>query len=487
MYLFFRGNNMKKIIPICIAGILLYTAFGAVALPNDTMEITNENDMGKMDFTHTIFAEYGTATWCGYCKYAHGALKEIYAEGQYPFYYVSLVTDKNTKASQRCLTDYNAYGWPTVWFDGGYRVDVGAGSIPSAKATYINSINLCGSRVVEDIDIDLIATWLGGTNMQIDATVTNNEASTYGGHIRVYITEIVSSMGWIDTAGLPYTFPFLDFAFNEDLSIPSGNSWTGTTTWDGASHGFPSITESNIMIMAAVFNDEPHSAYSYPPSSNPFTAYYVDDSAAVTPGGSGNHAPNKPNQPSGPTSGMINVEYTYSGSTTDPDGNDIYYLFDWGDGTDSGWLGPYTSGAMVEANHAWTSGGTYDVKLKAKDDTVDGPWSDPLTVQMSGPSIQLQNVKGGLFKVSAEIKNNWNEAVSNVNWNITLQMGAFIGKKTTGLNLTIPANSSVTIQSGLILGFGTTSIRVEAYIPDGPSATIQRSGSIFLFFIKVAS
>ena len=91
---------MNKIIPICIAGILLCTAFGAVALKSD-VKTPDDKNQGNRDFTHTIFAEYGTATWCSYCRYAHGALKEIYAEGQYPFYYVSLVTDKNTKASAR--------------------------------------------------------------------------------------------------------------------------------------------------------------------------------------------------------------------------------------------------------------------------------------------------------------------------------------------------------------------------------------------------
>jgi len=441
-----------------------------------------------MDFTHTIFAEYGTATWCGYCKYAHGALKEIYAEGQYPFYYVSLVTDMNTKASQRCLTDYNAYGWPTLWFDGGYRVDVGAGSIPSAKTTYINSINSCGNRAVEDVDVAVAVTWLGGTTMEIGATVTNNEASTYGGRVRVYITEIASSMGWYDTAGQLYTFAFLDFAFNQVLSIAPGGSWSDTVTWDGSSHGFPSITESNIMVIAAVFNDEAHTAYSYPPSSNPFTAYYVDDTAAATPGSSNNQAPNKPNPPSGPVSGAVNVDYTYSGSTIDPNGDDIYYLFSWGDGSDSGWLGPYPSGTHIEAAHRWALGGTYSVTLKAKDDNLEGSWSDPFTVQISGPSIELNNVEGGVFRVSAGITNPGETAVSEVNWEITLQGGAFIGKKTSGQGLSIPANSNVTIQSGLIVGFGATSIKIKAWTTDGGLyTTVQRSGTLLLFLIKVVS
>jgi hypothetical protein len=301
---------MKKIIIICIVGILLFTAFGAVATTNTEQTKDNQNQ-GSRDFTHTVFGEYGTETTCSYCIYAHGALKQIYDEGQYPFYYVSLVYDKNVKAQQRCTTDYNVYGFPTLWFDGGYKVNVGASSIPSAKAAYISSITQCGSRIVKDIDVNLIATWLGGTNMEISATVTNNEIAEYGGHIRVYITEKISSMGWHDLGGSLYTFPLLDYAFNQDLTIPAGDSWTNTMQWDGATHGFPSITENNIMLIAAVFNAESHQGYSYPPSSNPFTAHYVDDTAAFEFGG----GPNTPSNPN-PANGANNVVLTAKPSWT---------------------------------------------------------------------------------------------------------------------------------------------------------------------------
>ena len=91
---------MKKIIPIIIVGIFVLSGLGAVALNSDNLE--NETNYGnERDQTHTVFAEYGTATWCGYCKYAHGALKNIFAEGNYQFYYVSLVDDKNSYAAAR--------------------------------------------------------------------------------------------------------------------------------------------------------------------------------------------------------------------------------------------------------------------------------------------------------------------------------------------------------------------------------------------------
>jgi hypothetical protein len=59
----YRGyNNMKKIIPICIVGILLCTEFGAVALSSTDSKIISENKVGKADYTHTVFVEVGTAS-----------------------------------------------------------------------------------------------------------------------------------------------------------------------------------------------------------------------------------------------------------------------------------------------------------------------------------------------------------------------------------------------------------------------------------------
>ena len=94
-------------------------------------------------------------------------------------------------------------------------------------------------------------------------------------------------------------------------------------------------------------------------------------------------APNKPSKPSGSTSGKAGEEYTYTSSTTDPDDDDVFYLFDWDDGTDSGWLGPYNSGDTVTASHTWTEQGNYQIKVKAKDEyDVESPWSDPLPITM---------------------------------------------------------------------------------------------------------
>jgi len=105
-----------------------------------------------------------------------------------------------------------------------------------------------------------------------------------------------------------------------------------------------------------------------------------DDTATVTVT---SHAPNKPSKPTGPASGKAGTEYSYSSSTTDPDGDQVFYKFDWDDGTDSGWLGPFSSGATCEAKHIWNEEDSYSIKVKAKDvHGMESVWSDPLPITM---------------------------------------------------------------------------------------------------------
>ena len=63
-----------------------------------------------------------------------------------------------------------------------------------------------------------------------------------------------------------------------------------------------------------------------------------------------------------------NVEYTFTVVTSDSDGDDVYYWIDWGDDSNSGWLGPYHTSVQITANHTWTE--TLDIQViqvQAKD------------------------------------------------------------------------------------------------------------------------
>lgn len=76
--------------------------------------------------------------------------------------------------------------------------------------------------------------------------------------------------------------------------------------------------------------------------------------------------PNNP-QISGTTNGKAGTEYTYTFFTTDPQGDNIYYYVEWGDGDILDWDGPYNSGQEITISHSWDTQGTYIIKCKAKD------------------------------------------------------------------------------------------------------------------------
>ena len=95
-----------------------------------------------------------------------------------------------------------------------------------------------------------------------------------------------------------------------------------------------------------------------------------------------NDLPNKPDPPTGSTSGKAGTEYAYSTTTTDPDGHQIKYCFDWGDGKTT-WTELVDSGATASALHAWTEKGNYEIKVKAQDEySGESEWSDPVPITM---------------------------------------------------------------------------------------------------------
>lgn len=83
--------------------------------------------------------------------------------------------------------------------------------------------------------------------------------------------------------------------------------------------------------------------------------------------------PNTPSTPAGPSSGYRWRTYSYTTSTFDPNGNNLRYQFDWGDGT-STWTGYYSSGSTASCSHSWGSIGAYHIRVRAQDTT--GLYSD---------------------------------------------------------------------------------------------------------------
>lgn len=208
---------------------------------------------------------------------------------------------------------------------------------------------------------------------------------------------------------------------------------------------------------------------------------------AVIPTGNTNlsNPPEIPNI-SGPINGEIGRVYFYSTSTNDPDDDQVFYMFDWGDGEVSGWIGPYSSGDDASAGHKWAAEGNYEIKVKAKDDHgAQSDWSDPIIIYIFKELLEVKLISGGLFKLKSTIKNNGFSEINKVNWDITLDGGFIpIGRKTTGIISNISEGEEINVDSNPIIGFGAIKVRVTIEATES-SDIREQSGFIILLYVKV--
>ena len=69
----------------------------------------------------------------------------------------------------------------------------------------------------------------------------------------------------------------------------------------------------------------------------------------------------------GSTNGAARKEYDYNFSAVDPDGDNVSYYIEWGDGNSTRWTEYVPSGTVITLNHTWDEQGTYNITAKAKD------------------------------------------------------------------------------------------------------------------------
>jgi len=173
-----------------------------------------------------------------------------------------------------------------------------------------------------------------------------------------------------------------------------------------------------------------------------------------------NDGPSDPSTPVGPAEGSVAISYSFTTSTTDPDNDPLYYLFDWGDGTNSGWVGPFDSGTTGTGSHIWTSGGTFDVKVQAKDfiGATTG-WSGTTQITIGAPILEIQKVKGGVGVKM--ILNNKGEGSAVVDWRVTIT-GKMLSLQNVGHIGALPAGEPTTVKLyPAFFGIGMVKINIK--------------------------
>ena len=233
---------------------------------------------------------------------------------------------------------------------------------------------------------------------------------------------------------------------------------------------FKAWWEDNLETIGGMTNMALNYLYEYYGGSG-LTKYYFeeynvlgDSSVKIWNGGTNiNTPPNTPDTPSGPTTGEIGVDYTFTTRTTDAQNDQVYYMVSWGDEM-TDWLGPYSSGQTIAFNHTWTIVGEYNICVIAKDtEGLQSDWSEAAVITVDAlPIIEIGEITTSFGAVSAEIKNVGAGAASEVNWSIAIQGSlVLLGRTTAGSFDKIMPGFAPKAKTGFVFGLGSVDIIVS--------------------------
>lgn len=161
------------------------------------------------------------------------------------------------------------------------------------------------------------------------------------------------------------------------------SDWLGPYNSGTICSAFKSWNKSGVYKVKVIAKD---SYYDLPLTSNPTT---------IEVG-----IPNKP-EITGPTKLTPGESYTYKITSTDPDGDQLYYIITWEWGEYTGWFGPYRSGETICFNHTWTETGRENIRFAAKDS--DGAESDWNNLEIAVSKGKNKNIKLLSFDLVREL------------------------------------------------------------------------------------
>jgi len=238
---------------------------------------------------------------------------------------------------------------------------------------------------VSEADILLIKTDSNG-NEQWSATFGGSSADR-GRSVQQTTDDGYIIAGWVSSFGPGDSDVWLVKTDSNGME-----EWNATYRFEQGSldwgYSVQQTTDSGYIIVGATMPDGWISK-----DSKALTTEEATDVWLIKTKSSDNGPPEIPLIPDGPPSVYAEYSWYYITSTTDPEGHDVFYMWDWGDET-TGWIGPYASGDLVTESHMWSIPGNYGITVKAKDDPdgdgdpsdgLESNWSDPLQVTVKKP------------------------------------------------------------------------------------------------------
>jgi len=113
--------------------------------------------------------------------------------------------------------------------------------------------------------------------------------------------------------------------------------------------------------------------------------------------GNKNQPSNKPDIDGPITWLKSDKEYEYKLTADDPENGEVFYFIEWGDDSNSSWIGPYNSVEEITKNHSWDFEENENYVIKAKTKDIFDEESDWSTIEISKPKIKEINSLNARF------------------------------------------------------------------------------------------
>jgi hypothetical protein len=111
----------------------------------------------------------------------------------------------------------------------------------------------------------------------------------------------------------------------------------------------------------------------------------------------GNQPPFVPRFVKAPACAGPGISVNFTAFSADPEGGDVSFQWEWGDGRSTGWFGPIAYGEIATCSSAWIHLGKYSVRVRAQDTLgATSSWSLPLLMTIA-PQIHIPTQEPGFL------------------------------------------------------------------------------------------
>jgi C1A family cysteine protease len=129
-------------------------------------------------------------------------------------------------------------------------------------------------------------------------------------------------------------------------------------------------------------------------------------------------SPTTPTQPIGPQTGQAGSTYYFTTQSEDPENNGIYYLVDWGEGTDYELVHSHKSGETANISHTWSvrDQAVFRIRVKAIDVYgYESDWSQTTTINIQNNPPETPTKPEGPNRVKPREENTYSTFINDSN------------------------------------------------------------------------